>query len=42
LIQNQPGKAMELTTTLKVWVVRIQQAVQQAQALHKEFNHPTT
>jgi hypothetical protein len=41
-IQNQPGRAMELTTTLKVWVVRIQQAVQQAQALQQEFNHPTT
>jgi hypothetical protein len=36
-IQNQPGQAMGLTTTLNVWVHRIQQAVRQAQALQEEF-----
>lgn len=36
-IQNEPGKPMGLTTPLKVWVARIQQAVQSAHAL-AEFN----
>jgi hypothetical protein len=36
-IRNEPGQSMGLTTTMKVWVARIQQAIQSAQIL-AEFN----
>jgi hypothetical protein len=40
-IRNEPGKALGLVTTLKVWVIRIQQAVQAAQ-LRAELNADDT